>query len=306
MLDPSSCARLQNWGFVDPAFLDERFLRLASLLEELESCVVAYSGGVDSTFLLWVARRVLGGRAIGVLAISESLDRSELEGARRTASLMGVALEVLETHEYQNPDYLRNDGARCYHCKTELFRVIKDFARSRGILHVLDGSNAEDMDDFRPGLRARNEQGVRSPLLEAGLLKVAIRRFSQAAGLPTWDKPAAPCLSSRIPHGTPVTAEKLRQIEAAEAALRELGFRVVRVRHHEQVARVEVPMEDFARLLESDVRLKVLQAIHQAGFLFVALDLDGFRSGSLNAALSPEQRARAGHLVSITELGKLS
>jgi uncharacterized protein len=296
---------LERWGFHDPLFADDRFLRLVDILKSLGSVAVAYSGGVDSTFLLRVARSVLGEKAIGVLAHSESLDRNELEDAKRTADAMGVPIRVIETREYDNPEYRKNDGSRCYHCKTELFSVVKKYALAQGISHVLDGSNADDQGDYRPGLRARNEQSVRSPLLEAGLDKTAIRRFSQALGLPTWDKPAAPCLSSRIPYGAPVTYEKLRQVEAAEMGLRALGFRVCRVRHHDQVARVEVPQDDLARLIDPAVRPLVLEAVKQAGFLFVAFDLEGFRSGSLNAGLSPLQRAAGTAVVPASQVKRL-
>ena len=211
-------------------------------------------------------------------------------------------LRIVETREYDNPAYRRNDGDRCYHCKSELFTVVRGHAAAAGIPHVVDGSNADDVGDYRPGLRARDEQAVRSPLLEAGLDKESVRRFSRALGLPTWDKPAAPCLSSRIPYGTAITGEKLRQVEAAEAGLRELGFRVVRVRHHDQVARVEVPSSELARLLEPGTAAAAAAAVKRAGFLFVAVDLEGFRSGSLNAALAP----RPVSLVRLEEIGKLA
>ena len=276
---------LLRWGFDDPVFEEEPFRRLAGILAELGQVLVAFSGGVDSALLLRVARAVLGDRAQGVLAVSESLDRNELDEARKTADSMGAPLRIIETREYDNPEYRKNDGSRCYHCKSELFTEAQSLAEREGIPWVLDGSNADDVGDHRPGLRARNEQGVRSPLLEAGLGKSDIRRYSKALGLPTWDKPAAPCLSSRIPYGSEVTREKLRQIETSEKALRDLGFRVVRVRHHDALARIEVPLEDLPRLLDPAIRESILAALKAAGFLFVAIDLEGFRSGSLNAAL---------------------
>ena len=282
---------LLSWGFQGEMFHDEKFLRLLEILASLESVAVAYSGGVDSTFLLRVARAVLGEKAVGVLAFSESLDRNEFEEAKKTAEALGVPLTVIETREYDNPAYRRNDGSRCFHCKSELFAQVKKFAAQNAISFVLDGSNADDLGDYRPGLRARNEQGVRSPLLEAGLDKAAIRRFSRALGLPTWDKPAAPCLSSRIPYGSPVTYEKLRQIETAELGLRTLGFRVLRVRHHGELARIELLPQDFSRLFDPAVLPSAIEAVKQAGFLFVAVDLEGFRSGSLNVSLGPEAAA---------------
>jgi uncharacterized protein len=221
-----------------------------------------------------------------VLGISESLDQGELAQARATAEAMGVTLDIVQTHEYDNPAYRRNDGSRCYHCKSELFATVRRHAKERGFDTVCDGSNADDAGDYRPGMRARDEQGVRSPLMEVGLDKETVRSLSRALGLPTWDKPAAPCLASRIPHGEAVTDDKLRQVERAEGALRALGYRVVRVRHHGQVARVEVPEDDVARLLDADARARVVEAVKRAGFPFVAVDLEGFRSGSLNEVLA--------------------
>lgn len=276
---------LHEAGFEHPAFDEKEFRCLVADLESMGRLVVAYSGGVDSTFLLRVARGVLGERATGVLAFSESLDQNEFAAAKRVAEDAGIPVEVIETREYDNPAYRRNDANRCYHCKSELFARVKKYAEERGIPHVVDGSNADDVGDYRPGLRARDEHAVRSPLLEAGLRKEAIRRYSRALGLPTWDKPAAPCLSSRIPYGTEVSYEKLRQVESAEASLRRLGFRVVRVRHHGQAARIEVPIEDLPRLVGVELRDAVTSAVREAGFTFVAVDLEGFRSGSLNSLL---------------------
>ncbi|HVR73028.1 MAG TPA: ATP-dependent sacrificial sulfur transferase LarE [Planctomycetota bacterium] len=297
--------KLDGWGFRGEAFRDEKFLRLVGILDSLGRVLVAYSGGADSALLLKVARGVLGESAEGVLATSESLDQHELLLARQTAEAMGVPITIVETREYQNPEYRKNDANRCYHCKTELFTVLRKHAAENGIPHVLDGSNADDCDDYRPGLRARNEQGVRSPLLEAGLTKAEVRAFSHALGLPTWDKPAAPCLSSRIPYGTAVTDQKLRQVEAAEEGLRACGFRVVRVRHHGQVGRIEVPAAEFPRLLDPPTASRVIAAVKAAGFLFVALDIEGFRSGSLNAALSPSERSGAAGMVPVETVVRL-
>jgi uncharacterized protein len=266
---------------------EPEFARLVEILRGMGSAIIAYSGGVDSAFLLRVAHEVLGGNARGVLARSESLDRQELEDATRLAADLGIPITVVETHEYDNPEYRRNDGSRCYHCKTELFRHLRRFADEAGIPFVLDGSHTGDVGDHRPGLAARNEQGVRSPLMEAGMGKEAIRRFSRALGLPTWDKPAAPCLSSRIPYGQEVTSVKLRQVEAAEHALKRLGFRTVRVRHHGDVARIEVPAAQLPDLLDPSVLSRAVEGVKKAGFVFVTVDLEGFRSGSLNAVLPP-------------------
>jgi uncharacterized protein len=264
---------------------DPKAEKLVGILRGLGRVAVAYSGGVDSTFLLKAARDVLGFEALAVLAWSESLDRGEYEAAKDLADRLGIPLRIIEAREADNPAYRRNDADRCYHCKSELFSRILALAAAEGIPHVLDGSNADDLHDYRPGRRARDEKGVRSPLQEAGLSKEEIRKLSSTLGLPTWDKPAAPCLASRIPYGTEVTDEKLRQVEAAEAALRALGFREVRVRHHGAVARIEVPPGQIARFLEGDLRSRAAAAIKRAGFLFVALDLQGLRRGSLNEAL---------------------
>ena len=265
---------------------DEPPLRwLHDLLESLGSVVVAYSGGVDSSFLLVAAREALGERARAVIGSSDSIDRGELESALELAGRLGIPVEVIETREFDNPDYRRNDPSRCYHCKTELFSVLRTYADREGIRWVLDGSHTGDVGDYRPGLKARDEQKVRSPLLEAGLGKEDIRRYSRRLGLPTWDKPAAPCLSSRVPYGSEVTGEKLRAIEAAEKCLRDLGFRIVRVRHHGEVARIEVPAPDLPRLLDPSTLAAVTEGVRRAGFLYVTVDLEGFRSGSLNRSL---------------------
>ena len=264
---------------------DPKIARLVSVLKDLGQVAVAYSGGVDSAFLLKVAWDVLGQGAMGVLAWSESMDRNEYAEAQKVAAAMGIPIRIIETREFDNPAYRQNAPDRCYHCKTELFKRVKDFAAQKGIPWVLDGSNSDDLGDYRPGARARAEKGVRSPLQEAGLTKDEIRRHSRALGVPTWDKPSAPCLSSRIPYGTEVTDERLRQVEASEASLRSLGFREVRVRHHGQIARIEIPPADFPRILDAQVREAVIGAIKESGFLYVALDLQGIRSGSLNEVL---------------------
>jgi len=259
--------------------------RLSSILKGMGSVAIAYSGGVDSAFLLKVATAVLGEDAHGVLAVSESLDRNELEAARELACQQGFSLSVIETHEYENPLYRRNGPDRCYHCKTELFNEVRSFAAREGIPWVLDGSHAGDVGDYRPGMKARNEQGVRSPLMEAGLVKDDIRVLSRLLGLPTWDKPAAPCLSSRIPYGAEVTKEKLRQVEALEELLSALGFEIRRVRHYGDVAKIEVPLERVEELREVSVFTKVESEGGKLGFRSVTVDPDGYRSGNLNRAL---------------------
>ena len=268
---------------------DPKLSRLVDVISPLGKVAVAYSGGVDSTFLLKACQDVLGGDALGVLAHSESLDRNEYRSALKVAESMGIPIRTIETREYENSEYRKNDSRRCYHCKSELFSKVVEFAAREGIPHVLDGSNLDDLSDFRPGKLARDEKGVRSPLQEAGLTKAEIRRHSRLLGMPTWDKPAAPCLSSRIPYGSEVTEKKLRQVEAAEASLRALGFRELRVRHHDEIARIEIPPEEFSRLLVDSTRQQVLFRMKEVGFLYVTLDIQGFRSGSLNEAIKLEK-----------------
>ena len=259
--------------------------RLSAILEEMGSVAIAYSGGADSSFLLKVAFEVLGEKARGVLAVSESLDRNELKAARKLAREQGFPLSIIETHEYENPLYRHNGPDRCYHCKAELFIEVRRFAAERGLRWVLDGSHAGDVGDYRPGLKARNEQGVRSPLMEAGLYKDDIRRFSRLLGLSTWDKPAAPCLSSRIPYGSEVTREKLRQVELLEELLSFSGFEIRRVRHYGDVARIEVPLDRVDELLEDSLFTKVESEGRRLGFRSVTVDPGGYQSGNLNRVL---------------------
>ena len=264
---------------------DPDLSRLSAILEEMGSVAIAYSGGVDSSFLLKVAFEVLGEKARGALAVSESLDRNELKAARKLAREQGFPLSLIETHEYENPLYRHNAPDRCYHCKTELFSEVRRFAAERGLRWVLDGSHAGDVGDYRPGMKARNEQGVRSPLMEAGLYKDDIRRFSRLLGLSTWDKPAAPCLSSRIPYGSEVTREKLRQVEMLEELLSLSGFEIRRVRHYGDVARIEVPLDRVGELMEDSLFTKVESEGRRLGFRSVTVDPGGYRSGNLNRVL---------------------
>jgi uncharacterized protein len=268
-----------------PGDLDSKRAALERILREMDSVVVAYSGGVDSAYLAVAAHRALGARALAVTADSESLSSEQRELAREVARRFGFPHRLIVTRELDNPLYARNDQDRCYHCKSELFRHLAPLALAEGFSHLVYGLIVDDLTDFRPGHRAAAEAGVRAPLAEAGLTKEDVRALSRELGLPTADLPASPCLASRLPYGTPVTLEALRRVERAEAAVRALGFRELRVRHLGEAARVEIAREEMGRLADAAVRAAVEQAVRSAGYAQATVDPEGYRRGRLNEAL---------------------
>jgi len=259
--------------------------RLLARLASFPSLLVALSGGADSAYLAWAAHRALGARALAVTALSPSFPAYDREQVVRLVHAAGLRDEFVTTQEVENPLYAANQPDRCYFCKDELFRVLGRLAAERAIAAVAYGINADDSGDFRPGHRAAVEHAALSPLLDADLTKAEIRSLSRRAGLSTWDRPASACLSSRIPYGSEVTPEKLAQVERGEAALRELGFRQFRVRHHGEVARIEIAPEEMPRAMNAEMAREMARRLRAAGFLYVALDLEGYRQGALNEML---------------------
>lgn len=273
-----------GWGALN-AERDTKFARLDAWLKDAGSVLVAFSGGVDSTYLAAMTYKALGDRALAVTADSPSIPRSELQGAGELAKQIGIRHRVIEAKEMENPDYVRNEPDRCYHCKSELFGLLEKIAKEEGFAVVVDGANADDIGDYRPGSRAARERGVRSPLQELGFTKGDVRAGSRELGLPTADRPASACLASRVPYGTGISVEALRMIESAEAGLREMGFAVVRVRAHGDVARLEFGAQDILRAMEPGLRKRIVDHVRACGFRYVAADLEGYRAGSLNEGL---------------------
>jgi uncharacterized protein len=265
---------------------------LDARIRTLGRTLVAYSGGVDSAFLAWAAHRALGSDMLAVIADSPSLARTHLSEALDFAREQGIPLEVITTGELDRAEYVRNDGSRCFHCKDELFTAMEAFCRAHGFDSIAYGVNVDDQGDFRPGQIAAGQHHVAAPLLEVGLTKQEIRELAQSSNLRVWDKPASACLSSRIEYGRPVTREALSTIEQGEDALRALGFRQFRVRHHGEIVRIEIAGDELSRALSSDMAAEFTRIFKSLGFKFVTLDLEGFRSGSMNSLLPVEQLSR--------------
>lgn len=265
--------------------MDAKFERLAGILSGCDQLLVAFSAGVDSTFLLKAAHLTLGDRVIAMTATSPSVPPGELEAARAFTKSLGCRHIVLESHELDNPSYSQNPANRCFFCKDELYRICRAEADKLGLNTIADGTNLDDLQDHRPGLQAANEWGVRHPLVEAEMTKSDIRRYSRALDLPTWDKPSSPCLSSRFPYGTEINFERLKQVGSCEIFLKTLHFREFRVRYHGDLARIEVSQNEIQRLFDKSVREAIVEKFKAVGFRYVSLDLQGFRSGSLNEVL---------------------
>ena len=259
--------------------------RLLGLLGELGEVLVAYSGGTDSAYLAWAANRALGAKAVAITADSPSIPESHKRDAAEYARVCGFRHEFIPTYEFDNPDYVKNDQDRCFHCKDELFTRLEEIAAARGVETIIYGVNKDDLGDYRPGQKAAKIHQVKAPLVEAGLTKVEIRELSRLEGLPFWDRPAAACLSSRIPYGTAVTVETIKTVEAGEEALKELGFRQFRVRFHGELVRIEIAREELERALSMEMAGRLTAIFKPLGFHYVTLDLEGYRQGSLNEAL---------------------
>src|SRR5580704_5836434 len=270
--------------------LETKQQALLGALARMESVIVAYSGGADSAYLAWAARQALGDRAIAVTADSASLPESHKRDAEQFARAWNIHHEYVETHEFENPDYVKNDANRCFHCKDELFTVLERIAAERGCSTIVYCVNKDDLGDYRPGQKAAKLHQVKAPLVDADLTKAEIRELSRLAGLPTWDRPAAACLSSRIPYGTPVTIENVKTVETGEEELKALGFRQFRVRFHGELVRIEIAPEELPRALNVEMTRQMTAIFRRLGYKYVTLDLEGYRQGSLNEVLPLDSR----------------
>jgi uncharacterized protein len=265
--------------------VEEKLEQLKKTLREMGTVLIAYSGGVDSSFLAVTAHEVLGQNSLAVFASPPVAPPMKKHAAGSLAHQFGLRFRIIESNEMDNPDFVANPPERCYYCKRELFSELKPMALAEGLKWVADGTNADDLSDYRPGRKASAEAGIRSPLLEVGLTKAEIRQLSHAQGLPTWDRPASPCLASRIPYGIPVTAETLNKIARGEKYLHSLGLRQVRLRHHGDIARIELDQPDMAKIIKTDIRQGIIEHFKALGYKYVTLDLTGYRTGSLNEVL---------------------
>ena len=265
--------------------MDAKLGKLKHALREANQVLIAFSAGVDSTFLLKIAQMVLGDRAVALTASSPTAPPGELEAAQAFTTELGIRHIVPHSHELSNPSFVQNPANRCFFCKDELYRICQEEAQQLGIATIMDGTNLDDLRDHRPGLKAAKAWGVRHPLVEAEMTKSDIRRYSRELNLPTWDKPSSPCLSSRFPYGTEINLERLKQIAACELLLKELGFREFRVRYHGDLARIEVSPEEIDRMFETTTRQAVVAKFKQFGFRYISLDLQGYRTGSMNEGL---------------------
>ena len=265
--------------------MDDKQEQLFAHLRPLERVIVAFSGGTDSAYLAWAAHHVLGKNALAVTADSASIPESHKRDAEAFVGRFGIAHEYIETREFDNPDYARNDPDRCFHCKDELFTRLEELGRERGYRHIVYGVNQDDLGDYRPGQGAARNHQVAAPLADAGLSKAEIRELSRQVGLPTWDRPASACLSSRIPYGTPVTIQNVKTVETGEEELKALGFRQIRVRFHGEVVRIEIAREEMLRAMSMEMAARFTEIFKKLGFRYVTLDLEGYRQGSLNEVL---------------------